>query len=1138
MDERTERRRSPSTAVTPPPARMSHPGVPPLPRWLVPRPRLTDRLSQGVLGPLTVVVGPVGAGKSALAVEWAHTRRAPGPVAWVTCDGAEEQPDVFWPRVLTALRDASVDLPSLSTPPIPAPPPPDFPTPDAHAPASRGGDVPPQGAPRDVTPPGAGRYAALGNDGTGRDVGAQGAGPYAATGRDRTAQVAGRYAAPGNDSTGRDDTPQGTGRYAATGNGVTGRDATAQGAEPYAATGNGMTGRDLTAQGAGRYAATSHGVTGRDVGAQGAEPYAPIGNGMTGRDRTAQGAGRYAATSHGVTGRDATAQGAGRHAAPGHDGTGLDDTADDAGRRGGTGLDGQRDAGPHSADAHDAVGLRGTAHSAGRQGAHGNGATGSPGTAHSVGLHGGASRGVPSVEGAPGGESYDRTGAGGLPAEPAGPGGGSARNTGLTGVPLDGPPPTGAGGAGGATGATGATGDGIEPLGFPAVAAAAGQALLVAALAAGLVARDEPVVLVLDDFQPESGSPVAEGMARLLRHATPALRLVVVSRRDPPLHLHRYRLAGDLTELRTGDLAFDDRETAALLAQHGVEVPRAVVKTLRERADGWAAGLRLAAMSMQGHPHPERFVARFAGEDEAIVSYLVEEVLDGQPPAMRRLLLTTSVLDPLNAELATQVAGQEAGRHFAALVAQSSFLQHIGHGWYRCHRMFGDVLRVRLRHEAPDLVPDLHGRAAEWLGEHGLLAEAVRHALAADDRSYADRLVVHQLAIGQVLALTSTRLPGELLTRTPPAGPPAASGPALEPETALVTSAAALARGDGPACTESLALADRLIEELPGGGTDRIARCRLAHSVIRTTRDRPRHLTAARAAAADAERLFTRLPRGLLEDRPELVALTLSVRGRAELRDGDLKAAEASLTTALKSACAAGNGVLRRDCLSELALLEVLRGRFRAADQFAGHARHPALQATSQPDPSLAALHVVRAWIGLARFDVPRARSELSRSRAALRQVPDPFVTGVGSLVAKLVVVVESGTARPEALDTIPDIAADGWLAEGLRQSVRHACAASLGEARARRLPARAVPGPRGAPDPRPRDDRAPVESLSARERDVLRQLAQMMTTEEIADELYVSVNTVKTHLKSVYRKLAVTRRSAAVRRARELELL
>ncbi|WP_247706871.1 LuxR C-terminal-related transcriptional regulator [Streptomyces liliiviolaceus] len=877
---------------------MSPPGVPPLPTWLVPRPRLTDRLSQGVLGPLTVVVGPVGAGKSALAVEWAHTRRAPGPVAWVTCDGAEEQPDVFWPRVLAALREAEIDLPSLAAPPLT---PPGFIVPAPQPPLKErdnGEHTPEQGPPQ---APLKGREEL-------RDQ------PPPTRSSEHTPEQGAPQAPPKGREELRDQPPPARSRQ-------------------------------------------------------------PTANG------TPRSTGLYAA-------------------------------------------------------APDAVGLHG----------------------------------FPAA------------------AVPPGP--------------------------------------------------SAGQPMLVAALAADLAAREEPVVLVLDDFQPESGSPVAEGMVRLLRHATPALRLVVVSRRDPPLHLHRYRLAGDLTELRTGDLAFDDRETAALLAQHGVEVPRPVVKTLRERADGWAAGLRLAAMSMQGHPHPERFVARFAGEDEAIVSYLVEEVLDGQPPAMRRLLLTTSVLDHLNAELATQVAGQEAGRHFAALVAQSSFLQHIGHGWYRCHRMFADVLRVRLRHEAPDLVPDLHGRAAEWLGEHGLLAEAVRHALAADDRRYADRLVVHQLAIGQVLALTSTRLPGELLTRTPPAGPTGAARKAPGPESALVTSAAALARGDGPACTESLALADRLIGELPGGGTDRIARCRLAHSVIRMTRDRPRHLTAARAAAADAERLFARLPRGLLEDRPELVALTLSVRGRAELREGDLKAAEASLTTALKAASAAENGVLRRDCLSELALLEVLRGRFRAADQFAGHARHPAPQASSEPDPSLAALYVVRSWIGLTRLDVQRARGELSRARATLRQVPDPFVTGVGSLVAKLMTAVETGTARPETLDAIPDLTADGWLAEGLRQSVRHACAASLDEARARRLPARSVSGARGTPDPLPRDERAPVESLSARERDVLRHLAQMMTTEEIADELYVSVNTVKTHLKSVYRKLAVTRRSAAVRRARELELL
>ncbi|WP_050502157.1 hypothetical protein [Streptomyces monomycini] len=143
-------------------------------------------------------------------------------------------------------------------------------------------------------------------------------------------------------------------------------------------------------------------------------------------------------------------------------------------------------------------------------------------------------------------------------------------------------------------GALGAAGAAVPP-----AAPASGGPLLVAALTAGLAARREPVVLVLDDFRTEPGSPTAETVIGLVKHAAPVLRLVVLSRRDPPLHLHRFRLSGELTELRTRDLAFDDRETAALLAQHGVEVSRQVVSTLRKRADGWAAGLRLAAMSME-----------------------------------------------------------------------------------------------------------------------------------------------------------------------------------------------------------------------------------------------------------------------------------------------------------------------------------------------------------------------------------------------------------------------------------------------------------------------------------------------------------------------------------------------------------
>ncbi|MGY0022169.1 LuxR C-terminal-related transcriptional regulator [Streptomyces sp. YJ-C3] len=657
---------------------------------------------------------------------------------------------------------------------------------------------------------------------------------------------------------------------------------------------------------------------------------------------------------------------------------------------------------------------------------------------------------------------------------------------------------------------------------LPESATAGEGPFLVAALAARLNARDEPVVLVLDGFQPAPSSPIAEGVTSLLRHTSGLLRLVVLARRDPPLHLHRGRLTSDVTELRTADLAFDDRETAALLAQHGIDVPKHTVSALRRRTDGWAAGLRLAAMSMEKRHDPDRFVAQFAGDDEAIASYLVEEVLDLQPPGMRRLLLATSLLGRVNAELAAELSGEDAGRHFAALVRENSFLQPEGQGWYRCHQMFADVLRMCLRHETPGLVAPLHRRAAAWLGDHGLLADAVRHLLAAGDGDRAARLIVHHLAIGQVLGLSTARLPAEL-TRQPldDLAPDA-------PESALLAAAVARTRHDDRACVRALEQAARLLDVAPPE-EDRAARCRLAHAVIRMERLRSRDPQAARAAAADAESARPHLPHAALQQRPEIAALTLTVRGSGELRAGSLKAAETTLTGGLKAAGSAGNGPLRRDCLVELALIEALRGRFRAADELTTLAAQPPLPAWTAAEPTRATLHLVRAWVELARGAPARARHELARGEAALSTLPDAFLSEVGALVARLTTVVERGGATTAPVGAV---LAAARLPGPVLRTVAPTCTALLASARPARAEETAAVPERGAVP------QHPAERLSAREHDVLDRLAQMMTTEEIAEELYLSVNTVKTHLKSVYRKLAVSRRSAAVRRARELQLL
>src|SRR3954469_6767383 len=255
---------------------------------------------------------------------------------------------------------------------------------------------------------------------------------------------------------------------------------------------------------------------------------------------------------------------------------------------------------------------------------------------------------------------------------------------------------------------------------------------------------EDRVWLVIDDLH-ELRSTEALGQLELLLMRSPAqLRCVLATRHDQRLGLHRLRLEGGLTELRAADLRFTPAEARALLDGAGVTLSGAALAQLVERTEGWAAGLRLAALSLSGHPEPDRFAAEFSGSERTVAEYLLAEVLDRQPEPVRRLLLRTSVLDRVNGPLADALTGVLGGeRILQDLEEANAFVVSLDarRRWFRYHRLFAELLQLELRRSAPGELPALHAAAATWYAEHLQPVEAVRHAQAAEQWGVAARLL-------------------------------------------------------------------------------------------------------------------------------------------------------------------------------------------------------------------------------------------------------------------------------------------------------------------------------------------------------------------------------------------------------------
>jgi LuxR family maltose regulon positive regulatory protein len=292
-------------------------------------------------------------------------------------------------------------------------------------------------------------------------------------------------------------------------------------------------------------------------------------------------------------------------------------------------------------------------------------------------------------------------------------------------------------------------------------------------------AKDQHVTLILDDYHVIDAEPIHRAVAFLLEHLAPQMHLVIATRSDPPVPLARLRARGELTEVRAFDLRFTPAEAAAFLNEaQGLGLSAADVAILEARTEGWIVGLQLAALSMQGREELPGFIRAFAGDDRYIVDYLVDEVLQRQPDRVRSFLLQTSVLDRLSAPLCDALTGRDDGRAMLETLERDNLfvvpLDDKRH-WFRYHHLFADVLRVRALAEQPHQLPVLHQRASAWYERNGLPADAVRHALAAEDFGRAagllERAARAMLATGQDSFLDWVKaLPDEAVRSRPVLG--------------------------------------------------------------------------------------------------------------------------------------------------------------------------------------------------------------------------------------------------------------------------------------------------------------------------------------------------------------------------------
>ncbi|HXD24987.1 MAG TPA: LuxR C-terminal-related transcriptional regulator, partial [Propionibacteriaceae bacterium] len=616
-----------------------------------------------------------------------------------------------------------------------------------------------------------------------------------------------------------------------------------------------------------------------------------------------------------------------------------------------------------------------------------------------------------------------------------------------------------------------------------------------------------PMVLILDDYHQVVNRAVHEQLAFFISRLPANLHLVLSTRSDPLLPLARLRASGDLAEVRTDDLRFGASEARHLLNEVlGLDLRDPDIHLLHERTEGWVAGLYLAALSLAGRADAAAFIKTFAGDNRHVVDYLMAEVLDRQSPHLRSFLLRTSVAGRLSGALCDVILQTSGSASVLEEIERENLFVvplDMSRHWYRYHELFGELLRTELRRSEHDLVADLHRRAATWFEAEGLIDEALRHLIAAGDIARSADLIaadwVDEFNAGGLSTISGylDLLPEEAVLRDPRLG--------------VARAWIALSMGELEDAAEWIETVDTR------SATDTADGEAIAAQVV-VLRAIHSFKTADVTAALETARRAITLDLG---EAPHALCAAYCIHGSALYFSGRTHEAQSVFRRAVGLAEKAGDGRARIYALGYLALISAEDGQVADAER---QIRRASGSSRDLADPE----HLVDVMVSLATAQLLAMRGDAAAAGAAA----DVAVTS-GRQGGAMLEVAKALLVRAEIFEHFGDLQSGKPILEEVSALVRGFADAGI----ASTLFASIEPTRDVAVTSR---DEGPmvVEELTPKELEVLRLLATRLSRREIGARLYVSLNTVKTHQRAVYRKLRVEQRSAAVSRARELGLL